>query len=69
MVTDLFLVEKWGTLERAKRYVYKNLLNLNCQDSICFGIFKLLKNKESFGKSFSFPFSAKYFDRNFKYLF
>ena len=27
---------------------------------------KLLINKESFGKSFSFPFSAKCFDRNFK---
>ena len=34
------------------------------QVSIRLGIFKLLKNKKSFGKSFSFPFSAKYFDRN-----
>ena len=31
--------------------------------------FKLLINDESFGKSFSFSFFAKYFDRNFKYLF
>ena len=30
--------------------------------------FKLLKNEESLGKSFSFPFSAKCFDRNFKFL-
>ena len=31
--------------------------------------FKLLKNEISFGKRFSFPFSAKCFDRNFKCLF
>ena len=31
--------------------------------------FKLPKNGESFWKSFSFPFSAKCFNRNFKYLF
>ena len=31
--------------------------------------FKLLKNEESFGKSFYFPFSEKCFDRNFKCLF
>ena len=55
-----------GTLKRARRYVCKNLLNMDCQNSIRFGIFKLLINEESFGKSFSFPFSAKYFDRNFK---
>ena len=30
MVTDPISVEKWGTLERARRYVCKNLLNLNC---------------------------------------
>ena len=40
MITDYFLVEIWGTLERARRYVCKNLLNLNCQDSIYFDIFK-----------------------------
>ena len=61
MITDLFLVEKWGTLERAKRYV-------------CFRIVFVLasfnfENEESFGKSSYFPFSAKCFDRNFKYLF
>ena len=39
MITDSFLVEKWGTLERAKEYVCKSLLKLDCQDSIEFGIF------------------------------
>ena len=46
--------------------MYKNLLNLGCQDIICFSFFKLLKNEESFWKNFSFSFSAKCFDRNFK---
>ena len=30
MITDSFLVEKWRTLERAKRYVSKTFLNLDC---------------------------------------
>ena len=55
-----------GILESATRYVCKELLNLDCQDSICFAFFKLFKNEESFGKSFYFPFSRKRFDRNFK---
>ena len=38
MITDSFLVEKRGILERARRYGCKNLLNLDCQDSIRFGI-------------------------------
>ena len=38
---DSFLVKKWGKLERARRYVYKNLLSLDCQDSIRFGIFQV----------------------------
>ena len=58
MITDSFLVEKCRTLERTRRYVCKNLLNFDCQNSIRFGIFKLLINEESF--------SAKCFDRNFK---
>ena len=33
------------------------------------GFIKLLINEESFGKSLSFSFATKYFDRNFKYLF
>ena len=40
MITDSFLVEKWGT-ERARRHVSKNLLNLDCQDRIRFGIYHL----------------------------
>ena len=32
MITDSFLIEKWGTLELARRHVCKNLLNLDCQD-------------------------------------
>ena len=41
MITDSFLVEKWGRLDRASRYVYKNLLNLDCQDSIRFDIYQV----------------------------
>ena len=41
MITDYFLVEKWETLERERRYICKNLLNLDFQDSICFGIFQV----------------------------
>ena len=41
MITDAFLVEKWGTLERARRHVCKNTLNLDCRDSNCFGIFQV----------------------------
>ena len=39
MITDSFLVEKWGTLERAKTYVCKSLLDLDCQGSIRLGMF------------------------------
>ena len=41
MTTDSFLVEKRETLEHVKRYVWKNSLNLDCQDSISFGIFQV----------------------------
>ena len=41
MITDSFLVEKWGTLERARRYVCKNLLNLDCENSIRFGTYQV----------------------------
>ena len=67
MITDSFLIEKWGALERARRNVWINSSNLDCQDSIRFNIYQVA-NEESFGKSFSFPFSAKYFDRDFKCL-
>ena len=40
MITDVFLVEKWGTLECTRRYASKNLLNLECQDSVRFEIFQ-----------------------------
>ena len=59
-IPDSFLVEKWGTLERARRYLCKYLLNLDFQDSICFAFFKLLKNEESFGEFF-FPIFCKLF--------
>ena len=39
--TDQFLAGKWRTIERARRYVYKNLLNLDSQDSIRFGIYQV----------------------------
>ena len=60
MIPDSFLVEKWGTLERERRYLCKYLLNLDFQDSICFAFFKLLKNEESFGEFF-FPIFCKLF--------
>ena len=41
MITDPFLVEKWGTLEVARRQDYKNVLNSGCQDCIRFGIFEV----------------------------
>ena len=34
IIIDSFLVEKWRTLERARRYVFKNVLNLDYRDSI-----------------------------------
>ena len=42
MMTDSFLVEKRGTLERAWRYVCKNPLNLDSQHSITFAIFQVV---------------------------
>ena len=67
--TDSILVEKWGILEVAWTCDWNNLLDLGCQNIIRFGIFKLLNNEESFGESFSFPFSAKCFNKNFKCLY
>ena len=54
MITDSFLVEKCVTLERTRTYVCKNLLNLDYQNSVCFGIIKLLINGELLRKSFIF---------------
>ena len=42
MITDSFLVEIRGALERATGYVFKKLLNLDCQHSIRFGIFQVV---------------------------
>ena len=52
MIADSFLVEKWGTLEHAKRYVCKNLLNLDCQDSVCFAFSSWLKVNNYLGRVF-----------------
>ena len=41
MITDSFLVEKWGTLERATRNICKNVINLDCQGSIGFEIYQV----------------------------
>ena len=41
MIIDSFIVEKWGTLERARRYVCKNSFSLDCQYSIRSGIFQV----------------------------
>ena len=41
MLTDSFLLEKWGILEVARRQDCKNLLNLGCEDSIRFEIFQV----------------------------
>ena len=64
IITDSFLIEKWGTLEHARGCLYRNLSIV--RKAFILAFFKLLENKESFGKSFSFPFSVKRFDRNFK---
>ena len=40
VIIDSTLVERWGTLEHARRYVCKNILNLDCQVGIRFGIFQ-----------------------------
>ena len=41
MIVDSFVVDKWGTLERAGRYVWKNSFNLVCQYSIRSVIFQV----------------------------
>ena len=42
VITDCFLVQKLRTLEHARKYICKILRNLDCQDSICFGIFQVV---------------------------
>ena len=58
MIIDLFLVEKWGTSAQGR---LQKIIKLDSQDSICFAFFKLLKDEETFWKSFSFTFFAKCF--------
>ena len=41
IITYSFLVEKFGKFEHVRRYVCKNLLNLDYQESIRFGIFQV----------------------------
>ena len=41
MITDDILAEKMGSFECAKRHVWKNLLNLDCQVVIPFDIFRV----------------------------
>ena len=41
MITGTFLVERRGTLKRARRYACKNLLNFDCQNSAYFCIFQV----------------------------
>ena len=41
MFKGSFLVEKRGTLERARKCVCKNLLYFDCQDSIRFGVYQV----------------------------
>ena len=55
MMTDSFLVEKRGTLERAWRYVCKNPLNLDCQHSITFAIFQVVYKWIIIWKEFLLP--------------
>ena len=41
MITDSFLLEKRGTLERARKCICKNLLYFDCQDRIRFNIYQV----------------------------
>ena len=61
MITNPFLVEKWGTLERARRYVCKNLLNLDCQDSVCFNIYQVANKGRIIWEEFLLPIFCKTF--------
>ena len=59
MITDSFLLEKWGTLEVERRYDCKNLLIQVVSIVIALAFFNLLKNEGSFGDRYSFRFSVK----------
>ena len=55
MMTDSFLVGKRRTWECAWRYVCKNSLNLDCQNSIPFGIFQAVYKWKIIWKEFLLP--------------
>ena len=59
IITGFFLLEKRVTLERARRYVWKNLLNLDCQDSIRFGIFQVAYKWRIIWEEFLYPILCK----------
>ena len=61
MITDSFLAEKRGTSERAKRFACKNLSNLDCQDSIHFGIFPVAYKCRITWEEFLLPIFSKMF--------
>ena len=68
-IVDSFLEEKQGTVELARRYVCKNLLNLDCQDSTRCGIHQVAYKWRITYEEFLLPIFCKMFDRNFRFLF
>ena len=52
----LFFSREMRTLEVARRYDWKILLNLCCQENIRFGFLKMLKNKVHLGRVSPSPF-------------
>ena len=41
IISDSFFSRGMGALKHARRYACKNVLNLDCQDSIHFGIYQV----------------------------
>ena len=60
-ITDSFLKEKWGTLERGRRYVCRKLLNLDCLDSSRFGIYQVAYSLRIIWEKFLLPIFCKMF--------
>ena len=63
----LLFSREMGIIRSCKEFRLQKMLIVRIVFVLAF--FRLLKIEESFGKSFSFSFSAKCFNRNFKYLF
>ena len=61
MITDSISVEKQRTLARRSRYICKNSWNLDCKDSICFGIFKVAYKWRTIWDEFLLPIFYKMF--------